>query len=396
MPTDTTDPQEIFSRLYEKKCVLDKNQQWKTMFMRMKTFETAKKLVMKPFLMSIVQRLNFKRVRPGQQKNVMLLRADGNRMGTDAAVHVHLPKVNRHFIAGSVGSNSVQNFWNIVHEHNVPGIVSFNQDVEDENHSTILYFPKIVGKTKSFGKFTIKCTAAQNCGSYWKRTLTVINTEDKDECVEIPHFQYMDWPDSFVPREVSDFLSFYDVVRESNILTPMKTTCFLGGRTGAPIIFSRNRKGRPGSFIMIDYLIRMIEDGVKDQFNVERLIVLMRRQFYDSIKTVVQLQFVYNSVIQWILNRYPQFETLKPGIEAFAATLTPVVNRKTQNYFRPGKWPINEKKRKVWLAKHYPIIEGKTEKENDGEKRKKEDAKQSENKDSSNQDQDFTDKKRLL
>uniref|UniRef100_A0A8R1HT27 Protein-tyrosine-phosphatase n=2 Tax=Caenorhabditis japonica TaxID=281687 RepID=A0A8R1HT27_CAEJA len=253
-------------------------------------------------------------------------------------------------------------FWQMTIEQKVPGVVMLTREVENGRRKADIYFPWKKDESEVYGPYTVVCTEMKKTPMYILRVLLV---KFKKIIHELFHYQFLNWSDHGAPQHLSDFMPFYDLITESNILTtsekkvdPLNRAKKKRKSTGpsqAPIIQCSAGVGRTGTFIIIDVLLRSLNLGLADHYCVEDMILQLRAQRRMSVQVVAQVTFIYDCVIHFLLCRNQSLAKLQPLLEKRARVAPEDVDFDV--YIHPDEWFIKENEIDEWIENEKAIQE---------------------------------------
>uniref|UniRef100_A0A914VUY4 protein-tyrosine-phosphatase n=1 Tax=Plectus sambesii TaxID=2011161 RepID=A0A914VUY4_9BILA len=114
-----------------------------------------------------------------------------------------------------------------------------------------------------------------------------------DEVRLVSHYQFTTWPDFGVPQSAEDFLEFLYEVRKSGQLNWQAY--------GPPVIHCSAGIGRSGTFVIVDAILVMVENGSDPQsVNLCELVLELRKSRMGLIQTMEQLRFSWKAVVDAI------------------------------------------------------------------------------------------------
>ena len=126
---------------------------------------------------------------------------------------------------------TVDDFWLMVQQNNVPSIVMLCNCVENNMSKSWQYWPLEVGHTMVLGEvrdnleLEVSLVKEEDRGHFMIRSFVITDTETGDKR-SVKQYHYLNWPDFDVPRNPKQFLEFLFAVRESG--------CFKEG-SGPPV-----------------------------------------------------------------------------------------------------------------------------------------------------------------
>jgi len=218
----------------------------------------------------------FVNILPFDHSRVKLLPADDDEC-SDYVNANYMPGYNskREFIASQGPMKStVDDFWRMIWEQNVPLIVMVTQLEERGRERCAKYWPND-GEPMYFGDLQVSMRSESTLDSYVIRILDVRLGEQHRT---VTQYHYIIWPDFGVPKDPENILDFIITVR--NKVKP--------NQPGPLLVHCSAGVGRTGSFIAIDRLLQHIRE--KPTIDVFSVVLEMRN--YRSYMIQVEAQYV--------------------------------------------------------------------------------------------------------
>ena len=140
-------------------------------------------------------------------------------------------------------------------------------------------------KTGIYGGFEVVLVNAEARAYYIKRIFTIRyrnnpKVSENDERI-VHQFQFIDWPDSGLPRYPLSILSF------------IRTACSCHSETGGPIVVHcPNGISPTGIYIVIDTMLKKMDE--KQSLNIPSLLRYIRQQRSDLVQTEEEFIFIYD------------------------------------------------------------------------------------------------------
>jgi protein tyrosine phosphatase len=178
--------------------------------------------------------------------------------------------MNKKYIATQAPlKNTVNDFWNMIWEHNVKNIVMLTND------ANTAYWPTNINNKLSLNKYNITLLGTKQIDN--TIILNILSVKYKNIKRVILHYKYNDWPDHKCPNNIDTFLTLINSVNDE--LTCVHCTAGVG---------------RTGTYITIDIILKMLNDNMDSEINIPNIIRNLRKQRYGMIQTASQLKFCYD------------------------------------------------------------------------------------------------------
>ncbi|XP_072448404.1 receptor-type tyrosine-protein phosphatase mu-like, partial [Chiloscyllium punctatum] len=176
-------------------------------------------------------------------------------------------------------SHTIADFWEMIWQEDSNIIIMLTNLIEQDKPKCEQYWPD-QHQRERYGDFTVVSTAppSQTSKSFIIRNFQV--TKDGSPSTrKVQQFHYLQWPDHGVPRNQ---ITMYRFLKAINQTLP---------HTGPIVIHCSAGVGRTGTFIAIDYLLKMAdEDGKVDVFTC---VEGMRKKRPHMVQTQDQYKFIY-------------------------------------------------------------------------------------------------------
>jgi netrin-G3 ligand len=199
-------------------------------------------------------------------------------------------KSNAYIASQGPTASSIDDFWRMIWQYNVPTIVMVTRLEEGRERLVVKcnqYWPEAVSIPRLYGDIKVTMTEEEEFALYCVRKFSVQEYGNEESTREVRQFHFVAWPDHGVPEYATAILSFRQRVRqyhEKNDSGPMVVHCSAG-------------VGRTGTFVTIDTNIQMIEEeGKVDIFNFVR--GLRWRRNY-MVQTEPQYVFIYDALAEF-------------------------------------------------------------------------------------------------
>ncbi|XP_072371681.1 receptor-type tyrosine-protein phosphatase kappa-like [Scyliorhinus torazame] len=183
--------------------------------------------------------------------------------------------------------HTIADFWEMVWQENSTIIVMLTNLTEQERPKCEQYWPNEL-QSQKYGDFTVTFTGqeSQRSKAFIVRTLQLLKTGS--QCVrKVRQFHYVHWPDHSVPRNQ---ISIYRLLKSINQHLP---------HPGPMVIHCSAGVGRTGTFIAIDYLLKMAEDEGK--VDVFQCVESMRNKRSNMVQTQDQYRFIYLVLLEALM-----------------------------------------------------------------------------------------------
>ncbi|XP_072903934.1 receptor-type tyrosine-protein phosphatase kappa-like [Hemitrygon akajei] len=187
---------------------------------------------------------------------------------------------NYYIAAQGPMEETIADFWHMVWQEGSSRIVMLTRVSEQGKCKCERYWPKEASQT--FGDFTVTKISATSPRSkeFTNRTLELHKAGTAPgSSRKIQQFQYLQWPDHGIPRNP---IGIYRLLKAVNQIDP---------HTGPLVIHCSAGVGRTGTFIAIDYLLKMAEEESK--VDVFQCVDRMRGKRPGMVQTLDQYRFIY-------------------------------------------------------------------------------------------------------
>nr|XP_026695396.1 receptor-type tyrosine-protein phosphatase alpha-like isoform X2 [Ciona intestinalis] len=176
-------------------------------------------------------------------------------------------------------------FWRMVWEQECLVIVMLTNPVESGKTKCAKYWPD-QGKRCRYDGYSVETVKEVDYGSYIVRTINIEETNNEYATVlgTLQLFQYTEWPEEDVPLISTSLIQMQAKVNTtwSSLFNGKQFPIVVHGSAGA---------GRTGAYIGFDILLDEMES--KDQVNVFRTVLNMRKQRMDMVQNMKQYIFLY-------------------------------------------------------------------------------------------------------
>jgi len=187
---------------------------------------------------------------------------------------------------------TVPAFWQMMWENNNRVIVMTTAVIERGKNKCEPYWAR-TGDSMTYGKYTVHVATEKEEADYILRDMTLKKAGDAEPARQIVMYHFKSWPDYGVPSNVGTVLRFLALVNGD--LDRMRST--LGKALGDVVVHCSAGIGRTGTFIIIDILIKMIQqNGLDTPIDIQRSIHRLRSMRSGMIQTEGQYRFVYQAM----------------------------------------------------------------------------------------------------
>ncbi|CAP16268.1 Tyrosine-protein phosphatase non-receptor type eak-6 [Caenorhabditis elegans] len=292
---------------------------------------------------------------------VNLTSTQRNPLGYINASVAEFPEIGRHYIiTGAAQDTQIPFFWQMVFEQKSPAIVMLLEDVELGIEKSDKYFPNNTREELKFGIYDITCKefVKRNILEYRLLEVSVGN-----ETHQVHHYKFHGWTEFNLPK-YEDFMAFYNTMKEVGVplLAVMKNNCMSSffkkyhhtPPTNAPIIQCSTGGARCGVFIIIDILINLIDNRIKNSYSIEWWMLKVRSKRNHSALTNQQHSFIYDIIIKYIRTRHNQLRHLEKYLEAHANTVRMIDSTNTEDvdkFIKPRDWIVDFDERDRLIGK---------------------------------------------
>lgn len=164
---------------------------------------------------------------------------------------------------------SLNDFWLMVYESKSTLIINLN---ESNN-----YLPP--NQSNIYGNIHVKIT---NCIDKKYIQLRTLELHENNHCKKVYHITFLSWPDKSIPDK-DEFNKFMNIIKILNV--------------DFMIVHCKAGIGRTGTFILIDYMLRMIKNNKKNINDIISTVREMRAGRYGMIQSSKQFKFALSYII---------------------------------------------------------------------------------------------------
>lgn len=274
----------------------------------------------------------FKNILPFDHTRVTLKDGDPDVPGSDY--------INSNYISGEVtGSErcyiatqgclptTINDFWHMVWQEKSRVIVMITNEVERGRNKCARYWPG-PEEPGVYGNVHVTSLEETLNPHYILRHFEVTH-EKSEEIRHIFQFHFKAWPDHGVPQDPGVVLGFMEDVN-------LKTKEIQDENPGPTVVHCSAGIGRTGTYIIIDIIIKLIENqGWESEIDIQRSVQVARGQRSGMVQTEQQYKFVYRAIQYYVeayqqqlsasqLATYDNFQfSGKPNIESVYGNLPP-------------------------------------------------------------------------
>ncbi|NXR16483.1 PTPRM phosphatase, partial [Cinclus mexicanus] len=182
-------------------------------------------------------------------------------------------------------AGTVVDFWHMVWQEKTSVIVMLTGLVEQNKIKCEQYWPE---QEQVYGNITVTLNNTWTTTGLVKRIFCL----QKAGCAlprAVEQFHYLLWPDHGVPRNPSQLLCLVEVVNKRVLEAP----------TGPVLVHCSAGIGRTGTFIALDFLLKMGKaEGKVDVFHC---VQQLREQRVSMVQTKEQYSFLYEALLEGLL-----------------------------------------------------------------------------------------------
>ncbi|XP_030852447.1 receptor-type tyrosine-protein phosphatase kappa-like [Strongylocentrotus purpuratus] len=207
------------------------------------------------------------------------------------ANYIRDDKGKKTFIAAQAPNTaSINDFWRLIWQENVCSVVMVTNTMEGGKDRCTVYWPKEMGKSKTFGGIEVKLRTIEEFSDHVHRVLDVKQVSG-GETRSVHQFHYQSWPDMGVPQYPTTLISYTQTVKHvheritanTKGSTPMLVHCSAG-------------VGRTGTFISLYCMLaQVIEESRVDIFG---FIQKMRKDRPNMVQTADQYILIHTALVE--------------------------------------------------------------------------------------------------
>ncbi|XP_078485643.1 receptor-type tyrosine-protein phosphatase epsilon-like [Ciona intestinalis] len=186
---------------------------------------------------------------------------------------------------------TVEDFWRMVWEQECLIIVMLTNTVESGKEKCAKYWPDH-GKHFTYGDYRVETLSEINYEPFILRAMNIQENNNEYEMVlrKIHHFQYTEWQDENVPLIASPLI-------EMKIKVNAVWLNLSEGKQFPIVVHGSAGVGRTGVYIGFDILLDEMKS--KNQVNVFRTVLNMRKQRIDMVQNMKQYVFLHKLLSQY-------------------------------------------------------------------------------------------------
>ncbi|XP_072046564.1 tyrosine-protein phosphatase 10D-like [Amphiura filiformis] len=206
---------------------------------------------------------------------------------------------NEYIVAQGPLPNTVEDFWEMVWENEIPTIIMNTNLVENGRVKCEKYWPD--SGEAQYGRMTVKLISESDTQEWTVRTFEL--SKDGESKGHVRIFQYRNWPDQGAPQDPSSVLKFLQTVLRAQ--HPR--------RSGPGIVVHCSAGvGRSGTFVAIDILLHQLAAGNSETLDVFGVCAKLRRQRRYMVQSEEQYKFVHRAV-QVYMQQQANYEVMMDG-----------------------------------------------------------------------------------
>ncbi|XP_068162058.1 receptor-type tyrosine-protein phosphatase H-like [Antennarius striatus] len=180
--------------------------------------------------------------------------------------------------------NTVNDFWRMIWEQRVTGIVMVTNCIEKERTKSEKYWPK-VRQPHHYGNLLVTTRSEQQEPNWTLRDFTVKNSSTS-EVRSVKHFHFTAWPDHGVPQGTEVLIQFRELIRR-HIQT--------NGNAVPTVVHCSAGVGRTGTIIALDVLLQQLER--EKVVGIKAFVHKMRLSRPHMVQTESQYIFLHQCIM---------------------------------------------------------------------------------------------------
>ncbi|KAM3591984.1 uncharacterized protein V6R79_010785 [Siganus canaliculatus] len=195
---------------------------------------------------------------------------------------------NREYIAtqGPL-PNTVNDFWRMIWEHRVKGVVMLANCIEAGRTKCEQYWPS-GNNPSTYGNLEVTLASEQRSTNWTLREFIVKQGNTSEERT-VKHFHFTAWPDHGIPQGTEDLIQFRRLMRQH----------IEREASGAPtVIHCSAGVGRTGTIIALDVLLQQLEE--EGTVNVSDFVHKMRLNRPHMVQTESQYVFLHQCIMDYL------------------------------------------------------------------------------------------------
>ncbi|CAL2028271.1 unnamed protein product [Caenorhabditis brenneri] len=269
----------------------------------------------------------------------VLVTLDNSTLNTNATL-LKYPEIQRSYIIlPGMSPGDVELHWDMIFERKTNVIVQLDRGFQ--------YFPVTTKYFLRVGKYTIYCLAARQEYDYIVRDLAIVKDVDEAESEatdsesnrglnepethSLLHFQFLGWKNTTPVHEM--FSRFHTILRVNNLLSE------------TPVIISSTGLGRAGAFVIVEAVLTMLDQKVKDSYWIENLVYQLATTRRNGIHYALQYKFIYNHLIRMMEMETPGLRSIGIDCRDYAEDTTTMKgpNKSTiYKFLSSDDWPYDK------------------------------------------------------
>uniref|UniRef100_A0A8C6SAK8 Tyrosine-protein phosphatase non-receptor type n=1 Tax=Neogobius melanostomus TaxID=47308 RepID=A0A8C6SAK8_9GOBI len=247
-------------------------------------------------------RNRFQDVLPYDHNRVELIPTKENNTGYINASHIKITVSGQDWCyIASQGplQHTCPDFWQMVWEQEVSIIAMVTAEEESGREKSFRYWPKLGTRHThvTYGRFKITTRFRTESGCYATTGLKIKHLMTGQERT-VWHLQYTDWPDHGCPEDFKGFLTYLEEIqsvrRHTNSISDPKS------QPPPVLVHCSAGVGRTGVVILSEVMIACLEHNQPMQ--VPTVLLELRKQRMLMVQTVLQYNFVYKVLVQYLRN----------------------------------------------------------------------------------------------
>uniref|UniRef100_F1L0F8 Tyrosine-protein phosphatase 10D n=1 Tax=Ascaris suum TaxID=6253 RepID=F1L0F8_ASCSU len=180
--------------------------------------------------------------------------------------------------------NTIGDFWRMIWQENIDLILMLCRVTEDGKSKCAQYWPNTIGGIKTFYGITIKNETIRNKDpDIWGTDLLVSYGGEQRR---ITHYQWITWPDKFVPQQ---------------LVVPFILLSLARSRKQPTVIHCSAGIGRTGTLVALEVFIRALLQG--NDLSISDIIWSIRSQRSRSVQNEEQFLYIHYIIIQRLINK---------------------------------------------------------------------------------------------
>uniref|UniRef100_A0A915AHX7 Uncharacterized protein n=1 Tax=Parascaris univalens TaxID=6257 RepID=A0A915AHX7_PARUN len=180
--------------------------------------------------------------------------------------------------------NTIGDFWRMIWQENIDLILMLCRVTEEGRPKCAQYWPNTIGGMKNFYGITIKNETIRNKDpDIWGTDLLVSYGGEQRR---VTHYQWITWPDKFVPQQ---------------LVVPFILLSLARSRKQPTVIHCSAGIGRTGTLVVLEVFIRALLQGY--DLSISDIIWSIRSQRSRSVQNEEQFLYIHYIIIQRLVNK---------------------------------------------------------------------------------------------